>query len=69
MSGTTITPRDNITEITKRLEALRKRIVQDYAAIAQWSPNDRPLKVVRAHLSNIEAYIDEVEQEIKNAGS
>jgi hypothetical protein len=69
MNETTIPPRDDPKAIAKRLDAIRQRIVREYAAIAQWNPNDRPLKVVRAHLTNIEAYLDEVEQEIKHAGS
>jgi hypothetical protein len=56
--------RDNAELVRKRLDTLRVRTVRAYAAIAQWSPNDRPLKVVKAHLDNIDAYLTEVEGEI-----
>lgn len=59
-----MTPRDNPDAIRERLDALHKRVVRHYAAIEQWNPNDRPLKVVKAHLDNITAYLDEVEREI-----
>jgi hypothetical protein len=56
--------RDNPTAIRQRLDTLRQRTVRSYAAIEQWKPNDRPLKVVKAHLDNIDAYLSEVEKEI-----
>lgn len=60
-----IGPRDNADKLRERLNALRQRTVKTYAVLElQWKPNDRPLKVVKAHLDNIEAYLTEVEREI-----
>lgn len=60
-----MTPRDNPPAIEARLEKFKWRVIRAYAAVKQWEPNDRPLKIVKAHLENIDAYIKEVEKEIR----
>jgi hypothetical protein len=59
-----IVPRDNPVDVRQRLDTARLRARIQHTAIAQWSPNDRPLKVVKAHIDNINVYLDAVEKEI-----
>lgn len=58
-------PRDDIADIRLRLTECWKRTIRIRWAIGQWKPNDRPLKVVKAHIANAEDYLIKIEEELQ----